>query len=346
MEVVFFIPSVLVRPMFGWLVDRFGRLKVLWAGTILMILSSFAFSFLHGAYVEIRATIAVILLIRGCGFAAFYTSFFTFVADLTSPENRSRILGLFGVSGLIAHGLAPWIGDMVLQRFDFRGFFLASSALSATSMVLSVFLTEIQEKFTHQGTPVALLKSVTFSRKNLIFLPGAFVFGYLIASFNTFGAAYFESLQGGGSIGRFFLVYGLVAGVFRVLFGGIADRYSRQKLIALAFAMEGLGIALIVIHPVEYFAIAAAAICGSSHALIYPAMTAMAIDAHSDAKGVVTSVFTAMIEFGYSLGSYALGWVIAMSSYSAMFVSCAVFALMFAGYVLFYRQAETSEVLI
>lgn len=332
-EAVFFIPSVIVRPLFGWLVDRVGRVKLLWVGTALMIASSLSFLSLHGAYPDVKWRMAMILIVRGSGFAAFYTSFFTYVTDLTSAENRGRVIGLFGVSGLVAHGLAPWIGEKVLKGYDFSGFFLGAAILSAVSLVISLFLKEQNYEKSKAGKPSHVLRKVAFNRKNVIFLPGAFVFGWVIASFNTFGAPFFERSHGAATVGAFFLVYGSSAGLFRILLGGIVDRYPRWILITIFSALQGIGIGLVVLQPVQYFYFLTAAICGVAHAFLYPSMTAIAIDAHPENRGVVTSIFTATIELGFSLGSYVLGWVIAVSSYTVMFLSCTGLATVFAVYV-------------
>jgi MFS family permease len=342
-EAVFFIPSVIVRPLFGWLVDRVGRVKLLWVGTALMVVSSLSFLSLHGVYLDVKWRMALILIVRGSGFAAFYTSFFTYVTDLTTAENRGRVIGLFGVSGLVAHGLAPWIGEKVLKSYDFSGFFLVAAFLSAVSLVISIFLKEQNYEKSEREKPARVLRAVAFSRRNVIFLPGAFVFGWVIASFNTFGAAFFETSHGAATVGIFFLVYGSCAGLFRILLGGIVDRYPRWLLITIFSVLQGVGISLVVLHPVQYFYLLSAATCGVAHAFLFPSMTAIAIDAHPDNRGVVTSIFTAMIELGFSLGSYVLGWVIAVSSYRVMFLSCTALAIVFAVYVWLSSRVQEPE---
>jgi MFS family permease len=166
----------------------------------------------------------------------------------------------------------------------------------------------------------------------LIFLPGAFVFGYILASFNTFGAAYFQAI-GKGSAGYFFLTYGSFAAGVRAILGGMADRFTRWKLISLFFALLGAGICLITLQHVSGFFLIAAAMCGSAHGILYPSMNAMSVDAHpAKYRGVATSVFTGMIEVGFSLGSYFLGVLIALSGFTPMFFSVAVVGFVFAAY--------------
>ena len=338
---IFFFPSVVIRPVAGWLTDRIGRLKVLWFGTFLMVVSAFAFLFLKGSYREIQWQMAAILFTRGLGFAAFYTAFFTYVVDLTTFENRARILGLFGVSGLVGHGIAPKVGEIVLHSFDFDGFFAFSGVLSLISLTIAAFLKEERTSNLPAGSGIRMFKEVTITKKNWMILPGAFTFGYVLASFNTFGAPYFEQ-SGKASVGYFFLAYGLTAGFVRIFLGGIADRVERWRLVTFFFILQAAGIGFIVFEPVQKFYLIGAVLAGGAHAFLFPAMAAMAVDAHpQELRGVVTSIFTAAIELGFSLGSYILGVIVAIEGYRFMFASCSAFAVAFAAYAMimqFYRK--------
>lgn len=344
---LFLFPSVLVRPLAGWLIDRIGRLKILWAGSILMVLTSFAFLFLSRTYDEMKYLMAGILFLRGSAFAAFYTAFFTYIADLSSPQNRARVIGYFGISGLAAHGCAPRTAELVLQYWNFKGFFIASGVLALVSVVISAFLKEKTSFGRSDEGGLQILKKVTLSRRNLIFLPGAFFFGYILASFNTFGAAYFQAINA-GSAGYFFLMYGGFAAGVRALLGGLADRFTRWKLISFFFALLGAGVCLIIMQNVPGFYLISAALCGTAHGILFPSMSAMSVDAHpARYRGIVTSVFTGAIELGFSLGSYLLGVVIAVADFTTMFLSVAAVGFIFAAYAGIARlldlSRETSE---
>jgi predicted MFS family arabinose efflux permease len=254
--------------------------------------------------------------------------------DLSFPESRARIIGLFGLSGLIAHGAAPKIGEIVLHWGSFSAFFAVSGFISLLSLLISAFLKEQERQKVEAAKGLEVVRSLALTRRNWLVLPAAFTFGYVIASFNTFGAPYFLHVKQ-GSAGSFFLIYGGMAAVVRLLFGGLADRHVRWKLVAIFFALQGAGLMLILIQPVQLWFVAAAAAAGTAHGILFPLLTAMAIDAHpQEFRGVVTSIFTAMMDLGFSLGSYILGVVVAYSGYGSMFISAAVFGIIFSVYVL------------
>jgi MFS family permease len=333
---IFFFPAVLMRPIAGWLTDRIGRLRVLWFGSTLMVVTAFAFLLIHGSYDEIKYWMGITLFLRGIAFAAFYTAFFTYIIDLSSVQNRGRVIGMFGVSGLVAHGLAPWVGERVLEQYGFPGFFASSGVLSLISLIISSILKEkhVVAKFEEGGW--SIIKNVTFSSRNLIILPGAFVFGFVVASYNTFGAPYFT--QVGVTTGSFFLAYGLTAGTVRVIFGGAADRYERWKLVSIFFALQASGLLMLLLEPVRSFYLVAGAVSGAAHGILFPSLSAMAIDAHPQKfRGVVASVFTGMMELGFSVGSYLLGVVVAIGGFRIMFVTTVAVGILYACYVILFQ---------
>jgi MFS family permease len=332
-EFIFFFPAVFMRPIAGWLTDRIGRLRVLWFGSTLMVVTAFCLLLLKGSYDEMKWWISLTLFFRGTSFAAFYTAFFTYIVDLSLPQNRARVIGMFGVSGLVGHGLAPWIAEHVLHDYGFPGFFACSGILSLASLLISAALKEKHTVPEFQEGGWTIIRKLTFNKRNLIILPGAFVFGYVVASYNTFGAPYFK--QVGATTGHFFLAYGLTAGAIRIVFGGIADRYERWKLVAIFFALQGLGLLMVLLQPVTTFYLLAGAVSGGAHGILFPSLSAMAIDSHpQEYRGVVTSIFTGMMELGFSVGSYILGVVVAISDYRVMFASAVSVGLLYVCYVI------------
>ena len=322
-----------MRPVAGWLTDRIGRLRVLWFGSALMVFTAFAFLLFEGPYHETKYSIALTLFLRGVSFAAFYTAFFTYIVDLSLPENRGRVIGMFGVSGLVGHGLAPWVGEQVLSQHGWPGFFIVSGILSLLSLLISAALKEKHQPAEFAEGGWTIIRNVTFSKRNLIILPGAFVFGYVVASYNTFGAPYFAAV-GGATTGAFFLAYGLTAGTVRVIFGGIADLYARWKLVAIFFSLQALGLLLLLLEPVGRYYLLAGAVSGAAHGILFPSLSAMAIDAHPQrVRGIVTSVFTGVMELGFSVGSYLLGVIVAVAGFRTMFVSAVALGLLYACYV-------------
>ena len=70
----------------------------------------------------------------------------------------------------------------------FSGFFLVSGCCQRSASSSQPSWSKEQVGKVQDETGFNIFRKVTFSRRNLIILPGAFVFGFAIASFTTFGA--------------------------------------------------------------------------------------------------------------------------------------------------------------
>jgi predicted MFS family arabinose efflux permease len=120
----------------------------------------------------------------------------------------------------------------------------------------------------------------------------------------------------------------------RIAFGGFADRYPKWLLVTIFFALQAIGVILIICNPVQIYYLIAAAFAGAAHGILFPTMTAMAVEAHPpENRGLVTSVFTGTMELGFSIGSYIFGVAVSMLGYPGMFMIAASCSALFAVYI-------------
>ena len=288
-----------MRPIAGWLTDRIGRLRVLWFGSTLMVVTVFLFLLLYGTYDEMKYWMGITLFLRGTAFAAFIQPFLVHHRSIFNSKSGTCNRNVWCVR---TRGTWPGsLGSNVCSSIT--GFPVSSQRLrlfSLTSLIISAILKEKHVVAAFEEGGWAIIKSVTFSARNLIILPGAFVFGFVVASYNTFGAPYFTEM--GVTTGSFFLAYGLTAGAVRVIFGGAADRYQRWKLVSIFFALQATGLSMLLLQPFGRYYLFAGAVSGGAHGILFPSLSAMAIDAHPQKfRGVVASFFTGMMESGSPL---------------------------------------------
>ncbi|MGH9856321.1 MAG: MFS transporter, partial [Acidobacteriota bacterium] len=117
-----------------------------------------------------------------------------------------------------------------------------------------------------------------------------------------------------------------------------ADRYERWKLVSIFFALQASGLLMLLLEPVGSFYLVAGGVSGAAHGILFPSLSAMAIDAHPEKfRGVVASVFTGMMELGFSVGSYLLGVVVAIGGFRMMFVATVAVGIFYACYVILFQ---------
>jgi len=100
------VAAFTLRPWIGNLVDVQGRLRYLRWGQAIMAASCL----LYVVGPDSAAWFSLVRFIHGAGMAAYFTAVFTLAADACPPGRLAEGLGIFGVSGLLAHAFGPWSG--------------------------------------------------------------------------------------------------------------------------------------------------------------------------------------------------------------------------------------------
>src|SRR5262245_16583882 len=106
----------------GVLLDRFGRRVFLLGGFATMAVASAAYLLVD----RIWATLFVLRGVQGLAFAAGFNAASTLAAEFAPPGRRAAALGIFGVSTLATHALAPALGEQLVHWRGFSALFVAS----------------------------------------------------------------------------------------------------------------------------------------------------------------------------------------------------------------------------
>ena len=102
---LFSLSAVAVRPLVGWLVDRWGRKPVLLVGAALFALSPALYALLDTLWL-----FQIVRLFHGAGIAAFTTAYTTLVGDLAPVARRGEAIGLSGITNNLGMLFAPALG--------------------------------------------------------------------------------------------------------------------------------------------------------------------------------------------------------------------------------------------
>ncbi|WP_411843258.1 MFS transporter [Salinicoccus sp. HZC-1] len=108
---VYSLASFLSAPYFGKLSDRFGRRPLLLYGLL-----AFSFSFLiFGMFIDVLWILYISRLIGGAAAGALYTATTSMVADITTREERTRYMGLVGMSIGLGFIFGPGVGGLLAE---------------------------------------------------------------------------------------------------------------------------------------------------------------------------------------------------------------------------------------
>jgi MFS transporter, DHA1 family, tetracycline resistance protein len=149
------LSQFLCAPLVGALSDRFGRRPVLLASIF-----GLGFNFLLTAFAPSLLVLLVARLIGGATGASF-TVAGAYIADITTPESRSRSFGILGSVFGLGFICGPMLGGLLGQQ-NLRLPYLVAACLSLTNWLYGYFI--LPESLpSERRTPFAFKKTNPFA---------------------------------------------------------------------------------------------------------------------------------------------------------------------------------------
>jgi MFS family permease len=304
--------SILFIPLVGDWIDRVGRRPFIVAGAIVMTLASLAFL----AVDRVGPLLYALRMVQGVAFAAVFISASTLVTDDAPPEHLGRAIGLFGVSILSMHALAPAVAEEVAGRFGWHAVFWMAAASSLVCLASTPFIYDPPHAHGVAGGP-GILEMMRRPRSlrvgAVVALTGA-AFGAMMTYPQAFALA-----LGRTHVRGFFVAYALAAVAVRLGFGGLADRLGRRRVsLGSLVAYGAVVLAMAWLRPslLEPLGL----VFGAAHGLFYPAYNALAVEeAGPGERGKVMALFNGAFNLGNSGATLGLGFVAESFGYPAVF---------------------------
>jgi predicted MFS family arabinose efflux permease len=280
-------------------------------GTIIYILSCLAYLVAPPFW-----SLLIVRGIHGIGMAFFATASFTLLANMTPEPHRGRLISYFYLSFNLAFALGPYLGMVLINRFNFPVLFLACAGISLCSFFLTWKLTKrdplppgkepfrLQSFFSRGAIPPAII---------------AFMLNVIWASIAAFFPLY-ALKHGVENPGIFFIFLAATLLLGRSLGGRILDIYDRKKVIL--FCLTTIIVALIAFPLADSSGmfILVAILLGAGWAFLYPILTIHVIEKAGLERGPAMGTFTAISDLGSGLGPMVMGLVLEKSGYPVMFV--------------------------
>lgn len=324
--------SVIAIPLVGSLVDRLGRRRFMTAGALLMAATAVGFLGVH----TVGPLIYVLRGVQGVAFAMTFIASATLVTDQAPPERLGQALGVFGVSMLSMHALAPAVAEELSMHGGWDPVFVVAAGAALGCAVLTAFVSEPAARPTaEEGVPSILA---------VVRRPGSLRIAAVVAlSGAAFGAMMtypqpFSLELGRTQVRGFFIAYAIAAATVRLGFGATADRLGRARVSVWSLVAYGVVVtAMAGLRPVLLEPLGAA--FGLAHGLFYPAFNALAVErAGPHERGKVMAIFNGSFNVGNSVATLGLGFLAARAGYPAVFLVAG--AAVFTGVWLLARSPE------
>lgn len=327
----FTLAAVLLRPYFGRLSDRRGRKPFLVGGALAFCLFPILYAVLHNV-----TLLYVVRLLHGVAHACFLAGSSAYIADYAPPARRGEIIGIYGVSNVLAMALFPAVGSaLVSDNAPFARLFFWAAVAAVAGFVAVLPLREYQTAAARLAVPVPL---AVIARQRVVLVPaltllaGATAYGAVI----TFLPLYAPE-RGISDFGVFFTVYAASTLLSRVLVGKMSDRVGRSRLILPFLLLVGIAVFLLpLLQSTALLGVIAMAF-GLGFGAFMPTLQALVVDHVAPAqRGSALAFFTSFMDIGITVGAVLMGAVGTLWGFAVMFAVTGAVAL--SGVLLFWQQ--------
>lgn len=315
----FFVAALLVRPVAGRLLDRFGRRPFLrWPLVALTVLALSLFA-AHSIW-----AVAVMRFVQGAVGSTFYTAAAAATTDLAPPDRKASAIARISVAIYLGFALGPAIGEVLFDRSPGWVWF-GVAVMHGIALVIVFGLPETRV------APAALAPVVPSPTPALaggvepavisggsrwihpaVVLPGvvlgAIAVGY--TSITTFSPLYAREV-GLPSSGPLYATFALSVMVVRAVSGRLADRRGHVAVALPGAVAVSAGLALLALVQQPAAAFVGVALAGLGFGLTFPALTVIAVDRAPDAeRGAALGSFLAFNDLGQGAGGPLVGAVV------------------------------------
>lgn len=334
--------SFIFTPTVSRLSDRFGRRKILLFG---LAVASFSY-FLFGA-ANVLWLLFLGRMLSGTT-AATVPVAQAYVADVTTPNQRLRYLGLLGAAAGIAFIFGPAIGGTLSSLFGYAIPSFLASALAFTNLILAYFRLPEPSSFNTKRTVVSFraLISVLRKRKIVLLLSVYFLFFVAFVFLQSALSPWLQTVFGFGSLQTglvFFFVGAMSVLTQAVLLPLLSKRFSRLALTLIGISVFTFGLLVLSTVGNLWLLFAVAAVVAFGFGLQFVTVnTLISISTPQNAQGGALGVAWAIAGLAQTiapiLATSAFIFGVSVGFAGLVFVISAVISLITVPLILGFRK--------
>lgn len=332
---IFTVGSIIVRPIAGGVLDRFGRRAVFFISLFFLIGMVYAYS--------LCTTVIAIVLLRlihgfNWGFASTSTS--TMATDIIPRHRVGTGMGIFGLSMSVALAFAPALAVAIMNQYDFGRMIHVSSAFVAVALCLGLcYPFHVRTKGSIRKN-VVLNKQAFFERSAV--LP-SIIMGCLtltMAAISTYVPLYALSM-GMANVGIFFTIYAIGVIIVRPIVGMVVDRFGIIAATLPSFASMFIAMLVLAFAQNLGMLLISGFLYGGGYGGAQTTMQSLAVmNAPKERFGAANGTFFIGFDLGIGFGALVAGVLSDHFGYSAMYLMLSGFIVLASMLVLKYCSHE------
>ena len=327
---IFIVGGFIARLWAGNNMKRLGAKKLLYIGTLIYFLLTFAYFFVHSVVL-----LLILRLVHGLGFGIAATASGTLAGAIVPSSRRGEGIGYYALSVTLSSAVGPFLSMFLYRTSGFYSLIWLSALLLFIALV-GIFFIHV-EKTTDSSNSVdnkvhkKFAWSNYFEKEALPISLIAFLIGISYSSILSFMDAYARNINLSEAASFFFLVYAITVLLSRPITGRVFDGFGDNFVMYPTYLFFALGLLLIGFAHSGWMLLLAAIFIGLGYGSFSPFGQAIAIrNSEAHRLGITTSTFFGFMDMGVGFGPFILGMFMPLLGYRNLYFVSAILALLIA----------------
>ncbi|WP_288622557.1 MFS transporter [uncultured Lactococcus sp.] len=327
---IFIVGGFIARLWAGNNMKRLGAKKLLYIGTLIYFLLTFAYFFVHSVVL-----LLILRLVHGLGFGIAATASGTLAGAIVPSSRRGEGIGYYALSVTLSSAVGPFLSMFLYRTSGFYSLIWLSALLLFIALV-GIFFIHV-EKTTDSSNSVdnkvhkKFAWSNYFEKEALPISLIAFLIGISYSSILSFMDAYARNIHLSEAASFFFLVYAITVLLSRPITGRVFDGFGDNFVMYPIYLFFALGLLLIGFAHSGWMLLLAAIFIGLGYGSFSPFGQAIAIrNSEAHRLGITTSTFFGFMDMGVGFGPFILGMFMPLLGYRNLYFASAILALLIA----------------
>lgn len=326
---MFSFAQFIFSPIAGNLSDKYGRKSIIIFGLLIYGFSQLAFS--------LSTELWMLYLSRffsGFGAAFIIPPTMAFVADITSPQNRGRGMGLLGASMSLGFMIGPGIGGFLSNISLYFPFYFAASASIVAAVVSLLLLPNpkpvLQGAVTNENIFQQMRRSTQTSY--FVMLIVMFVFSFGLANFQSTISLYVDQKYNytPSQIAVIITVGGFVGVIIQTfVIDRLFKRFGEMRVILINLVVAAFAMLGILFVNTFFTILLVATIFSTATSLLRPAVNTLVSKLAGKEQGYAAGMMNAYMSLGNMIGPATAGYIFDMNMESPYIVGTIILLLCF-----------------
>lgn len=322
---IFSISSLICRLVTGNVADTFDKKPILLIGVLIMATCTFSY-----IWIPIIAII-LIRIIQGIGWGMSSTSIAAVISDIVPEKRRGEGMGYYSLSMIISMSIAPIVGIMVMNSYNFKAIAIISIVLVIMGTLVSQIISfpENKRKSKRDNKKRVIVWNELFEQRAL--LPSVLCF---LLSITLCGIMSYLMLYGREIkityIWVYFVGHVLMILITRPFMGKIFDKKGHAVVVIPGAISMIVGLVILSYANSAPILVVASLFYGFGYGAVQPSLQAWVVNRSPlERKGAANGTFLSSMDLGFTIGSIVLSIVAESYGYAEMYRFSSIFMILF-----------------